>query len=1731
MDVTLTLNGGISGAGDLTKVGGGTLILPTTNTYAGRTFINDGILSLRANQGLAEGSFTTVASGATLDIQGLLSVDEAIIVNGDGEVDFTGNRIGALTSTGGKNTDATLTGSVTLATPATIGGDNDSRLTISGPLSGTGDLTKIGLSTLVLPNANLGFTGNTFINNGTLVIKDPQALGPVVRGGVITVNNPGSLQLQNSFTIGKTLILNGLGFNSGGALQLVGSFSSPTIDTWAGPITLGSSTSIFTDPNSELTVTGIISDTDDKATLEKNGTGTLILAVANKYLGPTTLREGTTLIKNDRALGGAGGSGTTVAAGATLQMGGGRNLPADEILTLTGSGVNNVGALHVTDGTNSVTGIINLSKTPPVLVTTDGSAQLTFSNVVSGSAPLEKAGTGTLTLSGSDANTATGGAMIDAGTLLLSKSANIQALGGPVIVGDGLGGQNADVLRLLQPNQIADAANVTVNKSGLFDLNNKNETIRGLILTAGHVTTGSGGTLTLGDDVTTNTANGQSANISGNLSLGGATRAFTIAQDPADIDDLVVDATISSGISASAGLIKDGPGTMRLNTVNTYTGPTTVSAGTLKLGINNALVTNSILSLGASGTFDLNNFNQTVAELSGAGTLKLGTGTFTDGDATATTFSGKLSDSGTFVKVGNSTLILSGDSSSTFSGLVDLQAGVVQVDGKLGSGTVTIEAGTTLTGKGTVGGLTDKGGTVSPGANGPGRLTSTGNVSFDANSTFRVEINGTTAGVTFDQLSITGTATLGGAKLVTSFGYNAAVGDSYTLLHTTAGVSGTFRDASGNTLNDLDTFVDNGRVYQIDYTATDVKITMVAFVSTVSLASSLNPSTIGDAVTFTATIGAPAPGAPNRGGSVTFFDGSTQLGLAVNVSNNQAQLTTTQLPGGTRAINATYSGDSNFQPSSGVLNPPQVVNRINSTTSVSSDINPADYGVMYTFTATVTSSTGSGPVAVGDVTFVDTTTGTTLGIRTLDTSGKAKLKVDGSSVAFLDAGLHSVRASFPGDDNYNPSSGSFTETVNQVSTSTSLSVNGASSLYGEPRTYTATVTSPTTTPFGSVTFTADDGAGHVVTMGTKSLDASGKAALQFNALPVGTFTVTAAFNANIDFKASSGTTTETVSQGTTTSTLSTSKSPSVFGEPVTFTATVSANAPSTLPPAGSVTFVDTTTGATLGTTNLVAGSSGQSKATLTVSTLSSATGGMIHNILATYNTDGNYATSDASVDQEVDPAPTTTTVTASPSPSVFGQVVTITATVNPAPSIAVPTGSVVFTIDGNQTGSVGLDSTGKAKVTMVFTTLGSHTLSAAYTSNNTNNFLSSSSSQVTQQVNAAPTAVSVSSSLDPSQLGRPVTFTATVSAPASTAVPTGTVTFVIDGGSQATVDVDSGGHASFSTSSLQSGPHTVVAQFNTNSANFLNSASGALTQRVRKDYFVTGGTTGEVRIFDATTGAIVADGIVYPGGVNAAVGDINGDSIADFVFAPASGPGPVMIFNGQDLSLMALFFPYGAGYTAGVNVAIGDILGNGQADVITGVGGLAPAGLPQVMVFGLSFPLGFNVYAPDFAGGVRVAAGDLEAAGRADIVTAPGPGTVAGVAPPLELVSLRYGLIPLFPAYGATMTAGVFVAMGDVDGDGHADIITGAGGGAPNVEVFSGATLALEQSFLAYPGTQGVSVGAVDRNGDGRADIITMPAGGAPPGGRIIDGLTLADLDAFFFFGTFPGAASVAGSA
>src|SRR5260370_431988 len=113
--------------------------------------------------------------------------------------------------------------------------------------------------------------------------------------------------------------------------------------------------------------------------------------------------------------------------------------------------------------------------------------------------------------------------------------------------------------------------------------------------------------------------------------------------------------------------------------------------------------------------------------------------------------------------------------------------------------------------------------------------------------------------------------------------------------------------------------------------------------------------------------------------------------------------------------------------------------------------------------------------------------------------------------------------------------------------------------------------------------------------------------------------------------------------------------------------------------------------------------------------------------------------------------------------------------------------------------------------------------------------------------------------------------------------------------------------------------------------------------------------------------------------------------------------------------------------------------------------------------------LSFSAYDPSFTGGVRVAVGDVNGDGVPDLITAAGPGG----GPHVKIFDGATGnLIASFFAYDPSFTGGVYVAAGDVNGDGHADIITGAGAnGGPHVKVFDGKTGNVLYSFFAYAST------------------------------------------------------------
>ena len=186
-------------------------------------------------------------------------------------------------------------------------------------------------------------------------------------------------------------------------------------------------------------------------------------------------------------------------------------------------------------------------------------------------------------------------------------------------------------------------------------------------------------------------------------------------------------------------------------------------------------------------------------------------------------------------------------------------------------------------------------------------------------------------------------------------------------------------------------------------------------------------------------------------------------------------------------------------------------------------------------------------------------------------------------------------------------------------------------------------------------------------------------------------------------------------------------------------------------------------------------------------------------------------------------AGTTTTVSSSLNPSIYGQAVTFTATVTS--DEGTPAGSVQFTIDGTDVGSpVPLDANGNATLTTSALTGGTHTVTATYMA--VDRISTSGSVPGGQVVNRAATATSVSSSANPSTQGQAVTFTATVSSSAGT--PAGTVQFRIDGSDAGgPITLDASGVATFTTSGLSAGSHTVSADYSGNQ-NFAPS-SGTLS--------------------------------------------------------------------------------------------------------------------------------------------------------------------------------------------------------------------------------------------------------------------------------------------------------------
>ena len=781
--------GVLSGLGSLYKIGTGTLTLTGANTYSGGTFINGGYISVGANNVLPSTqnvtvSATTPGANAYLVIGSGFSQTMGGLTFGGSTATATSTNYVVLNSAGSTLTlgdtvtylatnnpyGASIYGAGTLA----LGGNRifdigdstaDQRdLFISSPISGQGfSLTKTGAGTLTLSGANT-YTGGTTITGGILELYNSTLLGDVVNNATLLFFNDtpityagnvsGAGTLNKSWT--GTLTLTGtnaysnINIYSGGTLQ-VGNMG--TTGSIAGSVDNGATLTFAR--SDDITFASNISGTGQ---IVQKGGGQLSLTGANTYTGGTISNAGYISIAKSNALAASGSvyinantsaapAGLILAAGFTQTIGALTFGGADAITTQNNSISLNTGSTLTLGGTVtylatnnpkeayvSGTGTLALgaNRIFDIGNSTGTNSELNIYVPITGAGfSLTKTGAGRLFLTG--ANTYSGGTIINGGELFTGANNTLYTTGA-VTINATTSGQNATLI-------IGDAPDANGNYNGTA--NGYNQTIGSLTFGGSDANNNASNllylngpqtTLTLGGDVTyVATNNPLLAGIyaAGTLNLG-ANRVFNIGDSTSTTTELKIESAIAgTGFS----LTKTGAGWLALTGTNTYTGGTTISAGTLELYnstvlgdvVNNAslVVNNSV-----DGTY-AGNISGTGAVTKGinTGILNLtGNNTFSGGltlngpvSVSSDTNLGAASGSLTF---NNNSLITNANmtlastrsvvlaSGSTYGGFSPIYGttltygGVISGSGglyKWNSGTLTLTGASTYTGVTTIG--------------------------------------------------------------------------------------------------------------------------------------------------------------------------------------------------------------------------------------------------------------------------------------------------------------------------------------------------------------------------------------------------------------------------------------------------------------------------------------------------------------------------------------------------------------------------------------------------------------------------------------------------------------------------------------------------------------------------------------------------------------------------------------------------------------------------------------------------------------------------------------------------------------------------------------------------------------------------------------------------------------------------------------------------------------------
>ncbi|WP_430514467.1 autotransporter outer membrane beta-barrel domain-containing protein [Pannonibacter phragmitetus] len=866
----LTLSGVVSGSGNLIKAGSGTLVLSGTNTYSGGITVSDSRLSISSGNNLGTGEL--VLSNSTLTVTSSATIANAVtIVNGISTIDIGSNAVTLSGAISGADTLLTKTGSGTL----TLSGTNSytGAILIDAGILSIASSGNLGTGLLGLQSGTLAVTGNTEISNSVYLYGTNNTVdtgsNEVTLSGVIANTGGGFTKLgSGTLTLSGTNTYTGATLVAGGTLQVDGALGNTAVSvqpnaTLGGSGTIGGAVTVemagTLSPGSSpgtLTVSSLVMNDGSKVTFELDTPGVVgggvndLVSVTNGL----SLSGILNIIKGSNF-----GTGTyrlfdygTLTADYGLVFG---DVPAGyELMVSTGTAgqvnlaVSYTGLQFWNGGQTTANGAVNGGSGTWDSNTTNWTSQA--GNVATSWADL------TAVFAGPSGGTVTvTGNQTAAGLQFATDGYTLSGTGSLVAGSGGMELRIDNGLTATIATTVTGAGAVNKTGAGTVILSGANAYTGGTFLNAGTLSVT--GDHNLGDTSGSITFNGGTL-----AAAAGFSSARNMVFNSAGRFDVAASSNLLlyGTLSGTGGLVKTGDGALYLLGTSSYTGGTTISAGTLVVGDSHTsgtlgagdIVNNGALVFNRSDvvTFAGNMTGTGTLEQAGSGTLVVTGKVDVTGATTISSGTLQLGDGGTTGEVtgpivNNGTLVFNRSDNYTVpgtvtgSGRIDFKgSGRVEFAGTYSGSTAVTDAKLVLSGNGltgspvTLGGLAGQtgtlagngtvasltvlsGGIIAPG-NSIGTINVAGPVSFGAGSVYEVEVN---ANGTSDRVIATGAVTIdSGASvrvLAESGTYSAST--TYSIV-SGASVSGQFNPVVTTNFAFL--------TAELGYSATDVLLTL-----------------------------------------------------------------------------------------------------------------------------------------------------------------------------------------------------------------------------------------------------------------------------------------------------------------------------------------------------------------------------------------------------------------------------------------------------------------------------------------------------------------------------------------------------------------------------------------------------------------------------------------------------------------------------------------------------------------------------------------------------------------------------------------------------------------------------------------------------------------------------------------------------------------------------------------